>query len=633
MTKCIRCLCCNQPIVVPETDTEFSMKCPRTGRAILVKPLRKTESESKANSTQDSFLRNESHQTSASHSPGKRNRKLLIAGGVIGLPFLCVILFFAVRGIVDTFSDRENTQVANDSQPSPSQTDQVDPPHLKTPSDTASDPPAPTRSSEPKADSAKKSAKPDAPKDPDSERVLTPLPAEVAANLIKNNELLPVKAMPGKTFDYQLPKVKSAHFQLQDQSNPIGLSLSKEGKLSWTPRLGQRAGTYTVKLKISNDGSAPPPSNHSFTRAIRIVLEENPENALALPKFGGWVMLPDGVTLIISVPESKKLLFIDTVNNKITKEVEVSFIPDLLAVQRNRLFVSARSVPKSEIHILDLSSCEDKKTIPLSGKWPTTMVCHHSNGSIYVVDGQTLISIDPNDGSSQIVLLEPGKASAKLPSINGVRRYIDLAIDQKSENVIYGIVEVTSTNYGWKDTPPTFNDFAFLIKFSGTGKHLLSQWVEQIAPTSSLGGYETVRVSTDGKMIGAIIGATCADGSPGISLVPASGVLSQSKVAVCGDHPGDLAFHPILDIGAALQNKEKQTVLHVFDCKTLTETTISLLADNPNSKEIPAKRLLAFGSRGTKLLYYDPLAGYLRSLSISLTDKDRDELAHFYADK
>jgi hypothetical protein len=70
------------------------------------------------------------------------------------------------------------------------------------------------------------------------------------------------------------------------------------------------------------------------------------------------------------------------------------------------------------------------------------------------------------------------------------------------------------------------------------------------------------------------------------------------------------------------------TVLHLFNCTSLLETTYKLPCTlNGNLCRLPAGRLLTFGARGTKLLYYDWTTGYLRSIPLTLTDKDKAALA------
>src|SRR5262249_44953202 len=72
---------------------------------------------------------------------------------------------------------------------------------------------------------------------------------------------------------------------------------------------------------------------------------------LPLPAPGGWVMMPDGVTLIVSQSEKGQLVYFDTVAEQETKRIDVDFKPGAMAVQGNTLYVGAKGA--SMVHALD----------------------------------------------------------------------------------------------------------------------------------------------------------------------------------------------------------------------------------------------------------------------------------------
>ena len=171
-------------------------------------------------------------------------------------------------------------------------------------------------------------------------KVTYPRPEDKLANLIKNNEVAPGKATPGRPFTYQLPQVEGAQVELAKPAPAAEMTLSPEGLLTWTPQLDLRARTYVVKLRIK-PGRA--------IRTIKILVDEKPtpprpadklaclvnepdgklENALALPgHIAGWVMLSDGVRLIVALPDQNQLVYIDTVANK---ELKRASCPSSLA--------------------------------------------------------------------------------------------------------------------------------------------------------------------------------------------------------------------------------------------------------------------------------------------------------------
>jgi hypothetical protein len=466
---------------------------------------------------------------------------------------------------------------------------------------------------------------------------VAPRPSDKLASLLKNNELLPAKAISGKPFTFQLPKVDGAHVELHPGGGPTGLTISPDGKLTWLPPLGLRTSTYPVIVNIK-------PGN--ALRTIKITLEEDPETALALPGIGGWAMLPDGATLIVVLPESQQLAYIDTVANKELKRVKLSFKPYLLALQGKRLFVSGQEA-RSELHVLDRDSGESKKTITLPGAWLTELVCHREKGPVYGLSGNTLVMINPDVGASgtaEPMLLDQTNFAAI--QISGSPDSIDgLTMDPVNAGELYGRMTASGTaRIDRFQTSPFSNQY--LVKFGIVGKTLKAIWAGLANnPADSLGRNRAIiRVSVDGKRMGASIGAGSAGGNVGISLYdvnPLNGAVGKlSGVADCGQLPADLAFHPVLDIGVAQQNyapiqrpggvRITPTVMHVFNCKTLNETSITLSDEGPPPSGKPSYPLLTFGSLGTKLLYYDGVQGYLRSFPLALTDKDKESLAKIY---
>src|SRR5262245_62228448 len=79
---------------------------------------------------------------------------------------------------------------------------------------------------------------------------------------------------------------------------------------------------------------------------------------LPLPAPGGWVMMPDGVTLIVSQPEKGELVYFDTVAEQEAKRVEVDFKPGAMAVQGDTLYVGAKGA--SMVYALDAKTGKQK---------------------------------------------------------------------------------------------------------------------------------------------------------------------------------------------------------------------------------------------------------------------------------
>jgi DNA-directed RNA polymerase subunit RPC12/RpoP len=140
----------------------------------------------------------------------------------------------------------------------------------------------------------------------------------------------------------------------------------------------------------------PKPTGRAKTAKVENHPLEDGEKGLHLPGIGGWLLAPDGITLIVALPAQAKLIYIDTLAHKELKRVAISFKPDRLAVQGKHLVVSVQG--SNTLHILDLDSGADKKEVEFQGAI-TDMVCHPRKGPVFVAASQGRISaMDPAAG-------------------------------------------------------------------------------------------------------------------------------------------------------------------------------------------------------------------------------------------
>ena len=216
-------------------------------------------------------------------------------------------------------------------------------------------------------------------------------------------------------------------------------------------KLRIKPGRAVRTIKVLMDEKPTPP--RPVDKQARLVNEPDQKlkNALALPgHIAGWVMLSDGVRLIVALPDQNQLVYIDTVANKELKRVKLPFKPYLLAVQQKRLFVSARTEQtRNDVHVLDVDTAEEKKTLALPGSWLTDMVCSREKGLVYAFESDgTPIAFDPGVGSASrvVILAEPvvmaGVFDDRRYSIPQTHRFIaqSLVMDPKNANVLYGAV-------------------------------------------------------------------------------------------------------------------------------------------------------------------------------------------------
>jgi predicted Zn finger-like uncharacterized protein len=387
---------------------------------------------------------------------------------------------------------------------------------------------------------------------------------------------------------------------------------------------------------------------------------ENREKGLALPSIAGWVMLSDGVTLIVALPDEAKLAYIDTLASKELKRVALPFKPDRLAVQGKHLCASVQGT--GTVHILDRDSGADRKELTVQGTI-VDMACHPAKGVLHVATfnpaSGMIYRIFAIDAAKGTVTLAGNLASARQekrlnPQAVGPARVYSvttlsmagggqvLAIDPNTADALY----VASASHGVRWGRDLYD--ITLTKYAIAGRVELNRvpptWDQGIAhnpgllpigpfwPVKSMGpklyrptgpvGKQVVHVSSDSKNV-AILG-----GGDQIDVFSTGDINSQAGVVNC---PGvsDFDFHPVL--GMVAVEGENGNALYFFNSKSLAQTNrIPLgargLADSP-----PAGRLLTFGARGTKLLYYDRLrGGFLRSFPLSLSAADLQALAKAY---
>jgi hypothetical protein len=447
---------------------------------------------------------------------------------------------------------------------------------------------------------------------------VAPKPAPGPALTLRPDEALPEKAMNGKPFTYQLPRNGSQTFELMH--GPSGLTVSPERKITWTPAPGPaRAERVTVRTN--------PPGVLLF----RINVEEDPATALALPNPGGWVLLPDGATLIVSLPEQAKLAYIDTVAHKETQRVELPFKPAALAYQGKLLLAAVQGA--ALLYALDLDSGAVKKEIKIPEGAVSDLACHPQTGLVYATTtSKRIVAIDPQAGTAVAT-----RARGMYLAMDPTGKALYSAIQPEIKDVLV-IRELSRGRFALSGGVQ--GERALLAKLAIRGTELE---VVGVNPNAAANGY-LVRISANGKRVGVVGGGGYRPppgGSQGpfeaygVGLFSTDDVNALSGVVAVGAYPRDLAFHPVLDIGVAEQQALSNKVLHLFKNTSLAKIdTITLGSGAPGQAPLPRGnrgRLLAFGARGTRVLYYDDAGGgTLRSIPLPLTPQDRTALEKAY---
>ena len=359
--------------------------------------------------------------------------------------------------------------------------------------------------------------------------------------------------------------------------------------------------------------------------------------SLPLPAIGGWVMLPDGVTLVVGLPNGK-LAYIDTVAVKEVKQVEAPVRPDHIAVRGGQLFVA--TAEGNVVHVLDRESGEAKKEIKLpdglSKYGSAILVCHPAKGPVYAVlaKGNRIAAIDPESGA--VTVQEPlGKEPLRLLKKDGTPEkppqywsafLWNLAMDPNQSDALYAVYRANDRQ----------GNFGVLAKYIRKGKALELVGFYQGAASGDSGLLgPVVRVSGDGKKVGVANSRELAV----FSAADVRTLAGRVKCCTPGFHgqvgrAGELAFHPVLDLGAveetnaanSPQGVPAMAQLHLFSSKSLGDLATF---DVPNgSDQTPSRKLLTFGGRGTTLIYLD--SKELRFIPLTLSDKDKEALAKAY---
>lgn len=369
---------------------------------------------------------------------------------------------------------------------------------------------------------------------------------------------------------------------------------------------------------------------------------ENHDGSLGLPKISGWAMLDDGLTLVVALPERAKLAYVDTLAEKEIKQVDLPFKPDLLALQGKRLFASVSG--GGAIHVLDLDGV-DHGSVRLPSGPAAGLACHREKGPLFAaIPDPTLagavVAIDPISGSIAY-------AGQMIPNSMDPKKVAGLALAADPTNP-QGFYSMGPWIGGRHATPgrtlirANIRGTIHFRPYSGP-PYKPPHHDPQAMPTglvALVGEYainskvaradSTVHASGDGRLVGVID----LEGN-GVAVLTARNLDERVGMMDCPS-ASDFAFHPALDLAAAEGDgtgRKKERTLYLYNGRSLAEVARFPLGHGPpDEDDQPNGRLLAFGARGTKLVYYDAAKKRLRFFPIELTEKDRQALDRAFGD-
>ncbi len=325
---------------------------------------------------------------------------------------------------------------------------------------------------------------------------------------------------------------------------------------------------------------------------VDVNLDETNSTTLPLPPPGGWVLGPDGETLIVSSPKTAEIIYIDTSAEKEIKRVKVKFQPAALALRGSALY--ALSKGSSLINVLDAQTGQSRKQIRVPGEKLARLACHPATGPLYATNDQyEVIAIDTETGKS-----EKTEAQGNFLAIAPKGDFLYTGTQKPIKDVlVLSRGPRRSVNVGVTKT----NINSSIIKYSLNGKK-----IEPVAMkgNASING-RALALSADGQKI-AMVGAGGLQGKDGkrtyaIPVYDTGDLETELGQVETGAYPSDVSFHPVLDLGAAEKFGGDKKLL-LFDASSLVVS--KSMAIKTRGGPASDAGLLTFGGRGTKLIYY-----------------------------
>jgi hypothetical protein len=365
--------------------------------------------------------------------------------------------------------------------------------------------------------------------------------------------------------------------------------------------------------------------------------EEKPAEAPAMPVFrpgetsgvayfrlpvpSGFVMMPDEVTLIVSVAKLGKLIYFDTVRDKEVKRIDVDFKPAALAVQDRTLFAAAEGA--AVVYALDVTTGKVKKEYNVGGDGIAQIACHPRRGSLYVTTG-----------SRQVFAIEP--ASGTVTKTSAMGDFI--AVDPIEGNYIYTGVR----------PPPNLDNFIIHTDESGRMRIIWDSWGPRavILKYYVLGGGKLkfsgaqknaavnpylLYLSPDGKRIMMPSGGgwrpppSGGSGGGGLAVFSTENLESMVGKISFGTN---VVFHPKLPL---IVSSQVGIELRLYNARSFVERELIPVAKNADMRSL----VLTIGGKGCKAILWNGenpqnAEEGLHFIPLNLKDDERKTLTAAY---
>jgi hypothetical protein len=306
---------------------------------------------------------------------------------------------------------------------------------------------------------------------------------------------------------------------------------------------------------------------------------------------GGWVMLPDHATLIVSQPDKAQLVYFDTVADREVKRVECEFQPGALAVQGDTLFAAVRG--SSQVYALDVRSGKVKKEYSLGSDAVAQLASGPKDGLLYASTAKfTVLAVDPATGA-----VTKTAAKGHFLALDPAGKFLYTGVQPPSRDNEFEIAEGKDGKFRifWD----SWGKRALLVKYAIKGKEL--SYVDGQNNAASNGW--SMHLTPDGKRLMMVGGGgwrpPAKEGGTGGGYVVA--LFSTANLqAMVGQAPHGLnvAFHPVLNLGVT---NHYGSDLTLFNARSLVKRGTIRLG---KAQERRAS-VLTFGGKGRKLILWN----------------------------
>jgi DNA-binding beta-propeller fold protein YncE len=343
-------------------------------------------------------------------------------------------------------------------------------------------------------------------------------------------------------------------------------------------------------------------------------------SVLALEGIGDAILLPDGKTLVVSVPEKGMLHFIDTITEKEVKSVELEVKPGVMAAQKGKLFVAQPG--SGRIVVFDSQTAREVGEVKLEGEPVTALACGSSKGMLYAVNS-----------NNEVFSIDPEKLKAHKTKARGQM----IAVADSDGTLVYtGIQKAIRDTILIEEGPggvvklslATVGDRALMLRYKAEGAELKPTGANDNA---ALNGRD-LAVSADGKYVAMSGGGgwkSKTDPRMNYCVAVFDGTKLNSLVCqvALGPYPHGVAFHPHLPLGVAFRDGHDNEVA-VFHVKS----GVKKLTKTSGLKGAPPKVL--FVGEGAKVAHVarprDGKGGGIQFIDLKLSDAEKAILGKAY---